>query len=630
MKLVTAHDLHMRRLLFKCLLISMTVHLFTLMILYFNPLILHNPLGSLFGISSATPGWIGLDEDDHDRQADKNDMLREVFQQIVLLSPHFQQPFDLSELPRGLALAPDAEQIQMHNALQHLEIHSPDAETLFSLSPPQLPTDLEPVAAEPLFQIYNTTSAIASQLQIDTPPMQPHLDTNALPATHDQPYKDYIAFSDPIITADLETVNTLSFFPYISAKMEELALKTERQLRSGSVAIKSGDLAEESADIALFIPKMQERSLERGKLHISQRKRELDYYNFPETSLAAAWNDDFDVDVVFLPNPDGEGYIFSLAMNASGELSDYSIKQNLYFVIDRSTSVQRHRFAVFKRAVLKALASMDKGDTFNIFVVDNKTVRFKPKSLAATMKNIQAAETFLDKQEAGGLFSSGEVYTSLEKVLASVDDNDEMHTVILLTDGKTDLNAKRKQKALQNWIETNHSKVSLYAAAVGRDNDLVNLDLLCSVSGGKMLYSDTHASLPRKLAKLVLDLRDPIAKDILMTAVPHNPRSQVKFYQVNSHLPALFSHQPYVIYGQIDEPCAFDLVLQGRHRDQWIAIKKVINFIDGKKGDKVLEANWKAQKANRYYAKFLKEGNAAILKKARSILKKARTEVSYE
>lgn len=566
-------------------------------------------------------------DEEADRNADKNALLQEVFQQIVLLSPHLQQPYDLTELPRGLAIAPNGEEVDTHCALEHSPFFEPKEEALFSLSPPQLPIDQERITADPLFSLSKEYTPIASQLQIDSPSLLQHIDTASLPSTHDQPYDDFVAASDPVIIADLETVHALSSAPYIGTKLEPPALTMEPQLRSGSLRSQLNDVA---PDQTLFTPTLREKAIAQGELHIGQPSHNLDRYAFPETSLAAAWNDDFDVDVVFLPNPDGDGYIFSLAMSAHGEISDYSIKQNLYFVIDRSTSVQRHRFAVFKRAVMKALASMDRGDTFNIFVTDTKTVRFKPESLSATQKNIQAAETFLDKQESGGLFSSGEIYTSIQKVLNSIPDNDEMHTVILLTDGKTDLNATRRQKALKSWIEKNKKRASLYAAAVGRDNDLVNLDLLCSVSGGKLLYSDTHASLPRKLAKLVLDLKAPIAKDILMTAVPHNPRSHVEFSPVGSHLPALFSHQPYVIYGQIDEPCAFDLVLQGRHRDQWIAIKKVINFIDGKKGDKTLEASWKAQQANRCYAKFLREGNATILKEARKILKKARTEVAFE
>src|SRR5262249_9584646 len=154
----------------------------------------------------------------------------------------------------------------------------------------------------------------------------------------------------------------------------------------------------------------------------------------------------------------------------------FSLKQNIYFVLDRSGTVAKHRFAVFKRAVLKGLASMQKEDTFNIVLVDKKIARFKTENVVASLKNIRAAETFLDKQEGAGFFDSNDIYSSLEKLLPLIPDNDEMHTIVLLTDGKTKLNTERKHKALKNWLGENNARVALYAAAVGSDNDLVTLD----------------------------------------------------------------------------------------------------------------------------------------------------------
>ena len=116
----------------------------------------------------------------------------------------------------------------------------------------------------------------------------------------------------------------------------------------------------------------------------------------------------------------------------------------------------------------------------------------------------------------------------------------------------------------------------------------------------------------------------------MISAVPHNPNSHIEFYPANSHLPSLYSHQPYVLVGQIDDPCAFELVIQGRHQDQWVAIKKNISFVEGHKGDHNLAMQWNAQHANLCYAKFLKEGKATHLKEAKEILKKSRSEVAFE
>ncbi|MBS0653433.1 MAG: hypothetical protein JSR39_07920, partial [Verrucomicrobia bacterium] len=117
---------------------------------------------------------------------------------------------------------------------------------------------------------------------------------------------------------------------------------------------------------------------------------------------------------------------------------------------------------------------------------------------------------------------------------------------------------------------------------------------------------------------------------LMIAAVPQYPNAHIEFYPASSHLPSLYAGQPYMIYGYIDEPCNFDLIVQGRHGEEWIAIKKNVSFIEGEKGTRSLEKQWKAQKANLCYSKFLKEGKNAHLKDAKEILKTNRTEIAFE
>ncbi len=623
-----------QRLAVKCIAFSLVAHVATVTFFYFNPLILQGSFKSLFGMTAATPTLLDVDEENSELLKKKNQMLEEVFEQIIVLSPHFQQPYDLIELPKGIALAPNQEETMPI---------LPQDTTLPDLTSPR--RDFALVAANEfqdqaennipaLFSSDEMGMPVASQLQIDPKPAVSEIPAVAIPLGQGK-YEDLIAISDYSLHATFETDYSLNLSPQLvspsSLKIgEDLELKADMAPQAAQITTKDLKLENEKMRSTLFIPKAAQASPEAKEVKVASSLSDLEQYDFPEMAMAAEWNNDFDVDVIFLPNPEGEGYIFSLSVQPSYDFSSHSLRQNLYFIIDRSHSVQKHRFAVFKRAVLKALASMQQGDTFNIIIMDKKLVTFSPKSHPVTMKNIQAAEEFLDKEEAGGLFATGEIYTSLEKVLSIVPENEEIHTAILLTDGKSSLNSERKQKALKKWVEKNNGKLALYTAAVGRDNDLVGLDMLSSISGGKLLYSDTHASFPRKLAKLILDLKDPIAKDLMITAIPHNPHSHIEFYAAGSHLPALYSHHPYLLIGQIDDPCVFDLVIQGRHRDQWVAIKKNVSFIEGQKGSQALESDWSAQHANRYYAKFLQEGKAAHLKEAKEILKKSRREIAFE
>lgn len=621
-----------RQFLFQALAISLLLHITFLTFLYYHPFLLQGPLKSLFGLSKAAPSLLEQEEDAlEEEELGKNHLLEEAFQKIIVFSPHYQRPYDLIGIPKGIALAPNAERTSP-SPFAREEKFDPEMPE-FTLEEPSFTTDFEQEhLATPFFSAPEHELPIVSQLQIDTLSAVVEIPTIAIPILGKGAYEDLITVSDIVLTNAEEPENTVDLTPqFLSLKNEEaLTIQADFRPLTGQIATHNFQVDKEQIRSTLFIPKSTPRSVEQKLVEAEISDSTLDRYNFPDMSYAAEWNDDFDVDVVFLPHPDGKGYIFSLSLKPNYDVSSHSIKQNIYFVLDRSNSIEKHRFSVFKRAVIKALSSLQHGDTFNILLMDKKLTYFSELNRPVNAKNIQAAEDFLEKQEAGGLFAGADIYLNLEKLLPSIPDDEEIHSVIVLTDGKTSLNAEKKQKAFQKWVQNNNGRVALYTAAVGRDNDLFTLDLLSSISGGKLLYSDTHASFPRKLSKLVLDLKDPLAKDLMITAIPENPNSRIEFYPAGNHLPPLYSHQPYTLVGQIDTPCAFDLVIQGRHREEWIAIKKNVSFIEGKKGDHKLEMQWNAQHANVCYSKFLKEGKGTYLKDAKDILKKSRTEIAFQ
>src|SRR5581483_6388133 len=559
----------------------------------------------------------------------------EVFQKIVVLSPHFQQPYDFIDPPKGISLAPNQEPFS-----------DPPIPSLEELRPFQAPEESYASTHEVLLQEsqeLNTTAflspsdlsaPIASQLQIDAGEMTCEIPLIPLPQEGKGTYEDLVAVSHLSFDSLSENPHAVNLAPQLAPPhlfqaAEDLDIQAEPKALTARIAEKELRSELESSLAPLFIPKAIAK-IPQTQVELASRYSDLADYDFSDLNTPGEWNDDFDIDVAFLPNPEGNGYIFSLSLSSNYDLSSYSLKQNLYFILDRSSSIQKHRFGVFKRAVLKSLASMQQGDTFNILVMDKKITKFSPENRPVSLKNIHAAEEFLDKQEAGGLFNSADVYASIDKILSLVPENDEQHTAILLTDGKMSMNSEQKQTALKKWLSKNQGKMSLYACAIGSDNDLVSLDMLCSLSGGKLLYSDTHASFPRKLAKLVLDLKDPVAKNLSIGAIAHNPNATIEFYSGNTQMSSLYGHQPYVIVGQIDEPCSFDLIIQGRHRGEWIAIKKNVSFIDGHKGDATLEKTWDGEHANICYSKFIKEGKSKYLKDAKEILKKSRSEVAFE
>ncbi len=605
---------------------SIGLHGIGLYFLTTHPMMLHHSLRSLFGISIAAPEY--LDNLDEESIAKTNHILEDAFEHILVFSSHMQLPFDLVELPRGVAIAPDEEATEplhfVNQDREHFHFFPEDRTPLavvdWDVDMPARDGELICLADKPL-QLFDPYIQIASSIgSYDVGLISLPQDENtyiidpmgvdaSLYVAQEESETDALHITNPLIARSFPNRTPLE----IDQKIVEL-----------DTSLGTHKLNEQVP----FLAHPPLSKMHAPRIHIASVNEDFDDYLPSSLAATTEWNDDFDLDIVFLPHPEGKGYIFSLALTPNFDISQHSLKHDVIFILDRS--VRKNRFDVFKRAVSKSLSCLQQGDSFNIYIIDKKMTRFHAKSLPVTQKTIRAAEYFLEKQGDDTLFSPGDIYSSLEKILPEIQGTDSIHSAILITDGVSRISTRKQAQVLKNWVEKNNGKLSIYTAAVGQKNDLLMLDLLSSISGGKLLWSDTHASFPRKVAKLVLDLRDPVASDLIVDALPMQSGTHITLTPAFFQSPVLFSHKPYVILGSIDRPGPFNLIIQGRHRDQWIAIKKEVSFIDGSKADRSLINQWTAQKAQRDYTKFLDDAKPVHLKEAKEILKRTRMEVAFE
>ena len=178
----------------------------------------------------------------------------------------------------------------------------------------------------------------------------------------------------------------------------------------------------------------------------------------------------------------------------------------------------------------------------------------------------------------------------------------------MISDGGSTQALAKHQKYIAQWINKNEGKITVHAAAVGKNNNLIMLDLLTSCSGGQLLYSDTHAAFPRKLGKLILDQRNPMVKDLTITAVSKDPETEVLFYPSSTQMPTLFAQRPYEIVGTVDSFSDFTILIQGKYKDQWVSITKNISLKQSAKAPRLLEKRWAKVRAKGQYESFLKRG----------------------
>lgn len=613
-----------RKLWIGCLLTSLVLHFVVCAYLYFFPPRVTSPLYSLFGLS--TPDAKSFPEPDNLDLIDKNDWIAEAFETILIMPKETAVPHDLQQVPEALALAPEPEVVSDSSLPTNLVADFSSLIDDNTLTKEAIIKQIDEVMPSPLFQALEEKAKIASTLQID----------DTLPSIE-------LPFSLPESLNEYEEALTLSAAPELPSPeanpSSAVAPQQEPPALTASLApspvpspvTTTTPPVVQEHKTTLFIPSAKPTpSLPPRSIDIPVAVDTTDTYTLPHLPQKALWNDDFSVDLTFAQDPSGAGYFFSLILTPQQDLAAHQLKQNFHFLLDHTASSHKHRFSVFKKAVLKALNSLSADDCFNITILDKEPQTFNKRSLPATLHNKRLAEEFIEKQSAPFLIATGNVYKLLPSVLSTIGDDDEAHTAILLTDGLASSDPQKQRKLCQQWILANRGKVNLYAAAVGDDNNLLLLDLLSSQSGGKLLYSDTHAAFPRKVAKLVLDLKAPLAKEISITAKAKDPQTHIELYPASSTLPLLYANEPYVIYGKIDRPTSFELLLQGRHKEDWIGIKKTISFKEAHPMPTQSMKKLRRTQASVFYNRFLTEGKLSSFNQAKTLFNQYQRELTQQ
>ncbi len=584
----------------QCLLLSLGVHAVALLLLYqFQPSFLVKQ--SAFNVEKLPL------QPDQELAIAKTRNLDEIFNQILFVSPHLQTPYDQSPLAyEGLNL-PTAEEgaaftlpvsASFPNQLEKEEKNTLRSSPILTLESMEIDAHLiapeeTPLQTIPWIEQEKTLSAELVQgwnFPVETPA------------------------EDPAVPSAIAGTPARASVPAGAKAYTEIpAAATPSALTSATPQLAS---LTSSVNTPLITPQPMDLLPAAWRASLPA----LQEYALPEEATRQELSAGIDLAVLTAPHPDGKGYLFSLTLLPHFDMQKEKVKQNFYFFIDRSNSIEKHRFTVFKKAALRAISTLQEGDTFNIYLFDNKVTRLSEKNLPFSRKNVRIADAFLDKQESGGLFAAADVYQELSNLLPNQLAEDELHNAFLISDGNTLLTPNKQQMALKNLIQKNGGKISLYTATAGQDNNLALLDLVSAFNGGKMIYSETHTAFPRKLANQVYHMRQPIASHLRFGALSADSDAKIAFYTPSSHLPPLYSNEPYTILGRIENLQDFTLYIQAKHKNQRITLRKEVSFAHAKPSPSALENKWTCQEAREHYDRFLKSGKISELKQAKKIL----------
>lgn len=339
-----------------------------------------------------------------------------------------------------------------------------------------------------------------------------------------------------------------------------------------------------------------------------------------EEKESIAESDHFHVNVEFLPRRQHLGYLFKVTLVPKQQIAFKRIRENYFFLIDRSNSIIRGRYLYNKRAISEALSFLKQGDHFNILIFDDKVVRLSREPLAWTEENVKLARNFLDEEGHGGYFALTDIYASLGKILPQDVPSSEINTAILLSDGDTYLPIDKQRQLIGRWSAANGGKTSLFCIASGSGNNLPLLEILSTFNKGELLYVSKHEQVRDRLKQLVLSLQHPIGKKIVATAISQVAEMSIFLQPKNHRLPDLYKNRPYTIFGYTNKLSDFTLFIQGSYYDRKFDIKKRITFDEAKMGTLFLEREWAQWAALEYYERYFQDGKACHLESVKQLL----------
>ncbi len=334
----------------------------------------------------------------------------------------------------------------------------------------------------------------------------------------------------------------------------------------------------------------------------------------------ATLNHEFTTHVSWLPKTTDGKYLFSITMQPTPNTHFERLEQNVYFIIDNSTSINKGKASAYKSAVTRALPYIHKDDRFNIFTIDDQLHAMSPTNLSVTQTTKTLARDYLEKQKFFHPYKTSNVYAQLNTLCKTLENVPGLHTIYLFTDGDGLLDLNKHLTDVNTLITSNKNTFNIYPTCIGGDNHISFIHMLATLQRGEVMHCPTLAPFPRKFAGFVKKHQQPIARDLHAIVMPTDPNANCKLFTESPRLPTFYASKPLVIYGEMDTLSDINLMIQGRFGSSFVNISKKITFDQNTTSSQSFRAQGARFQAATYFLEFLQTKDSDPLSKTNALL----------
>jgi Ca-activated chloride channel family protein len=209
------------------------------------------------------------------------------------------------------------------------------------------------------------------------------------------------------------------------------------------------------------------------------------------------------------------------------------------FVLDVSGSMNGFPSVMAKKTILNLLDKLDKDDKFNLILFASGFDVFSENLVTANRDNLEKAFKFMAESRQGG---GTELLPALEKALTMPKDSKASRSVVVITDGLIDFEAKAFE-----LIRNNLNKANVFAFGIGTSMNKLTIEGIARAGNGLAFETNRLEDAEYQSERFVKYISTPILADIKVTYDGFGV-SEVEPMSV----PDLFPDRPIIIYGKWD------------------------------------------------------------------------------
>ena len=288
--------------------------------------------------------------------------------------------------------------------------------------------------------------------------------------------------------------------------------------------------------------------------------------------------------------PGEEGYFLLLLSPRAGARTRI-VPRDMVFVLDTSASMNDEKMRQAKRAVLRALESLDPGDRFGLIRFSGEPSPFREGLSAATPAQLAEAREWVEVLRAQG---STDISAALLAALRLRPERDpgRAFQVVFVTDGLPTVGLTNTGEILESARRHGDREARIFTFGVGDDVDAPLLDQLAETTRGSSTYVRPSEDLETKVSQLLAKIRHPVRTDLELKL-----DGGVRLVEMfPPRLPDLFQGEQLQVVGRFQGSGPAKLTLKGRSGERIYSESYEVEFPETAKEHDFIAPLWARRK----------------------------------